>query len=163
LHIKYLHPFHAEEVEDILTASRRVIVVESNSSGQFARHLRAETGIKADDVVLKYDGEPFTPGFIAGIVQDMAAGRTRSLDVTQDEAREMAYHHIRTKLGNNARPVSFEQIKIPEHDEALWQITIAALKDGEPVGTLLVGTQTGAVVSWREVAREAALVSSVTA
>jgi hypothetical protein len=163
LHLKYLHPFHAQEVGEILAASRRIIVVENNSSGQFARHLRAETGIKAHDVVLKYDGEPFTPAFIVRAVEDIVAGRPRSLDVSEDEAREMAYHIIRTKLGNNARPVSYERVELPGHDEPLWQIGIVGLKDGQALGTLLVGVHTGAIVAWQEVAQEAVVVSTVTA
>ena len=47
LQIKFLVPFHVTEVSAILGKSRRVIVVENNQSGQFARHLRAETGIVA--------------------------------------------------------------------------------------------------------------------
>ena len=44
LHVKYLMPFHAREVAKQLGRSRRIIVVENNQSGQFARHLR-ETGV----------------------------------------------------------------------------------------------------------------------
>ena len=47
LQIKFLVPFHVDEVTDILGKSKRIIVVENNHSGQFARHLRAETGIVA--------------------------------------------------------------------------------------------------------------------
>jgi 2-oxoglutarate ferredoxin oxidoreductase subunit alpha len=61
LHLKYLFPFQAEAVTNLLSRSRRIIVVEVNSSGQFARHLRAETGLTADATILKYAGEPFTP------------------------------------------------------------------------------------------------------
>jgi pyruvate/2-oxoacid:ferredoxin oxidoreductase alpha subunit len=46
-----------------------VFVVENSASGQFARHLRAETGVAADGVILKYDGEPFTPGEVAGAIE----------------------------------------------------------------------------------------------
>src|SRR5438094_2550112 len=48
LQIRFLAPFHAGEVGALLRKSRRVIVVEHNKSGQFARHLRAETGIEAN-------------------------------------------------------------------------------------------------------------------
>ena len=84
LHLKYLFPFQAEAVTNLLAKSRRIIVIEVNSSGQFARHLRAETGINADATILKYAGEPFTPGYITRTVQDILAGRPLSLDVSQD-------------------------------------------------------------------------------
>jgi len=39
-------------------------MVEGNATGQGNRLLRQETGIKADHLVLKYDGAPFTPEYI---------------------------------------------------------------------------------------------------
>jgi 2-oxoglutarate ferredoxin oxidoreductase subunit alpha len=161
--VKYLHPFHADEVTDILSGSRRIIVVEGNSSGQFTRFLRAETGIKADHQVLKYDGEPFTPGYLVEAVGALLDGRPLSLDVTEDEAREMAYHFIRIKLANEARPVECEQVSLPGYDEPLWQVTLAGRKEGEPRGSLLIGVQTGATYGWGEQVPEAAEESPVTA
>jgi 2-oxoglutarate ferredoxin oxidoreductase subunit alpha len=163
LHIKYLHPFHADEVTDALSGGQRIIVVENNSSGQFARFMRAETGVKADHQVLKYDGEPFTPGFIFAAVGAILDGRPLSLDVSQEEAREMAYHYIRTKLDNEARPAEYEQVSLPGYDEALWKVTLVGRKEGEPRGSLLIGVQTGATYGWQEGAPEAAQASSVAA
>ncbi|MDK1080631.1 MAG: 2-oxoacid:acceptor oxidoreductase subunit alpha [Anaerolineae bacterium] len=150
LQIKYLFPFQAEQVVKILSDSKRIIVIELNSSGQFARHLRAETGIKADDTILKYNGEPFTPGYITQSVQDIVEGRALSLDVSEDEAGQIAYHYIRVKLGNDARPVGYEQVSLPDYDEPLWQVSIVGRKEGEPRGTLLIGVQTGATYTWQE-------------
>jgi TPP-dependent indolepyruvate ferredoxin oxidoreductase alpha subunit len=163
LHIKYLHPFHADEVTEILSGSQRIIVVENNSSGQFARFLRAETGIKADDQVLKYDGEPFTPGFIIAAVRAILDGRPLLLDVSQEEAREMAYHYIRINLANEARPAEYEQVSLPDYDESLWKVTLVGRKEGEPRGSLLIGLQTGATYGWQEGSPEAAQASSVAA
>ena len=44
LQFKYLLPFHSKEAIEILKNCKRTICVEMNSTGQFARHLRAETG-----------------------------------------------------------------------------------------------------------------------
>ncbi|MBI1881422.1 MAG: hypothetical protein HYR94_24850 [Chloroflexi bacterium] len=163
LHVKYLFPFQAEAVTNLLSKSRRIIVVEVNSSGQFARHLRAETGIKADATILKYAGEPFAPGYITQAVQDIIAGRPLSLDVSQDEAREIAYHFIRVKLANEARPVGFEQVSLPSYDEPIWRVALAGRKEGEPRGTLLIGVQTGSTYAWQAQTPEAALESSLIA
>lgn len=76
LQIKFLVPLHVDEISAILGASRRVIVVENNQSGQFARHLRAETGIAADGHVRKYDGEPFEPKHVVAGVKDVLGGAT---------------------------------------------------------------------------------------
>ncbi|MEW5960459.1 MAG: 2-oxoacid:acceptor oxidoreductase subunit alpha [Chloroflexota bacterium] len=149
LHLKYLFPFQAEAVAEILSQSRRVIVVEVNSSGQFARHLRAETGIRAYATVLQYAGEPFTPGYITQAVQAIVAGRPLSLDVSQDEARQIAYHFIRVKLANEARPVAIEQASLPGYDEPVWRVSLAGRKEGEPRGALLIGVQTGATISYQ--------------
>ncbi len=61
LPIKWIVPFHADAVLDVLSESKRIIVVENNYSGQFARYLRSETGISAHGHIRKYDGEPFMP------------------------------------------------------------------------------------------------------
>ncbi len=76
LQIKLLMPFHAQEVSQILGKSKRIVVVENNQSGQFARHLRAETGILATGHIRKYDGEPFEPKHIVAGVVEILAGKT---------------------------------------------------------------------------------------
>ena len=77
LQVKFLVPFHAKEVTAILGKSRRIIVVENNHSGQFARHLRAETGIAANGHVRKYDGEPFEPRHVVAAVKEILATARR--------------------------------------------------------------------------------------
>ena len=70
LEFSYIHPLPVEKVSAILSKVKRGIIVESNYSGQFARHLKAETGYVADDECLKYDGEPMTPGYIVSKVKE---------------------------------------------------------------------------------------------
>jgi 2-oxoglutarate/2-oxoacid ferredoxin oxidoreductase subunit alpha len=85
LQIKFLVPFHVTEVSAILGKSRRVIVVENNQSGQFARHLRAETGIVAQGHIRKYDGEPFEPKHIVAAVKELVATGTELIEVLSTE------------------------------------------------------------------------------
>jgi 2-oxoglutarate ferredoxin oxidoreductase subunit alpha len=75
LHIKWIVPLHAEEITRILSRSQRIIMVENNYSGQFARYLRSETGIAAHGHIRKYDGEPFMPHHIVEAVKEQLAGR----------------------------------------------------------------------------------------
>ena len=75
LHIKWIVPFHAGEVGRILSRSKKVIIVENNYSGQFARYLRSETGFAAHGHIRKYDGEPFMPHHIVGGVKEQLAGK----------------------------------------------------------------------------------------
>ena len=76
LPIKWIVPFHTQEVSRVLSRSKRVIVVENNYSGQFARYLRSETGFTAHGHVRKYDGEPFMPHHIVESVKEQLAGKT---------------------------------------------------------------------------------------
>jgi 2-oxoglutarate ferredoxin oxidoreductase subunit alpha len=75
LQIKLLVPFHVKEVTNILSRSKKIIIVENNFSGQFARHLRAETGLVARGQIRKYDGEPFEPKHIVAGVKEILAGK----------------------------------------------------------------------------------------
>ena len=76
LPIKWLVPLHVVEITRMLTASKRVIIVENNYSGQFARYLRSETGFAAHGHIRKYDGEPFRPHHIVEAVKEQLAGKT---------------------------------------------------------------------------------------
>ena len=58
--------------------------MENNYSGQFARYLRGETGIRADAHIRKYDGEPFMPHHIADGVLELVAGRSEIYVPTQE-------------------------------------------------------------------------------
>ncbi|MBI4658746.1 MAG: 2-oxoacid:acceptor oxidoreductase subunit alpha [Verrucomicrobia bacterium] len=77
LPIKWIVPFHAAEVSRILSRSQKVIIVENNHSGQFARYLRSETGFGAHGHIRKYDGEPFMPHHIVEAAKEQLAGQTR--------------------------------------------------------------------------------------
>jgi 2-oxoglutarate ferredoxin oxidoreductase subunit alpha len=85
LHIRYLLPFQVREVQKMLGRSRRILVVENSQSGQFARHLRAETGIAANGHIRKYDGEPFEPKHIVAAVQEILHGKAEIVNVASIE------------------------------------------------------------------------------
>ena len=76
LPIKWIVPFHADAVIDTLSDAKRIIVVENNYSGQFARYMRSETGISAHGHIRKYDGEPFVPHHIVDGVMDLMGEKT---------------------------------------------------------------------------------------
>ena len=77
LQIKWIVPLHAAAITLTLSKSNKVVIVENNYSGQFARYLRSETGIVADGHIRKYDGEPFMPHHIIDGVKAILAGTTR--------------------------------------------------------------------------------------
>jgi len=73
LQIKWLVPLQADAILDALGSSQRVIIVENNYSGQFARYLRSETSFEAAGHIRKYDGEPFMPHHIVDGVKAILA------------------------------------------------------------------------------------------
>ncbi|HLZ31215.1 MAG TPA: 2-oxoacid:acceptor oxidoreductase subunit alpha [Chloroflexota bacterium] len=77
LQIKWLVPLHAEHILATLAGSKKVIIVENNYSGQFARYLRSETSFVPDGYIRKYDGEPFMPHHIVEGVKQVLAQVTR--------------------------------------------------------------------------------------
>jgi 2-oxoglutarate/2-oxoacid ferredoxin oxidoreductase subunit alpha len=85
LHFKVLVPFQADFATKFLSKSHKIIMVENSQSGQFARHLRAETGIAAHAHVRKYDGEPFEPKHVVAAVKELLRGKTNVIDVLSTE------------------------------------------------------------------------------
>jgi 2-oxoglutarate/2-oxoacid ferredoxin oxidoreductase subunit alpha len=77
LQIKWLVPLHGDAIQSTLAKCAKVIIVENNYSGQFARYLRSETGFAADGHIRKYDGEPFMPHHIVDGVKAILAGSTK--------------------------------------------------------------------------------------
>jgi 2-oxoglutarate ferredoxin oxidoreductase subunit alpha len=152
LQIKYLVPFHTNEISEILRRCKKTICVEANYTGQFARHLRAETGITVDHHILKYDCEPFEPHQILEEVKAIIEGRDRSRDLTIEEAREMAYHYIRSRLTETLRPGRISQREANGFGEAVWDVEIVSRESGDKRGELLIGVETGSTYSWQPVA-----------
>jgi 2-oxoglutarate ferredoxin oxidoreductase subunit alpha len=70
LSVKWIKPFHADEISRALSKAKKILVVENNFSGQFYRYLRSETGISVHGHIRKYDGEPFLPHHVANGVLD---------------------------------------------------------------------------------------------
>jgi len=149
LHFKYMLPFHSREASEILARTKRTICIEMNSTGQFARHLRAETGYTVHDKILKYDGEPFEPAYLAEQVRAILENRPRSLDVTPDEAREIAYHYIRTHLTEDFRPGQVVRADGNGAGEPVWRVEIVNRDSGAKHGLLQVGVETGSTHSWQ--------------
>jgi 2-oxoglutarate ferredoxin oxidoreductase subunit alpha len=147
LQIRHLVPFPTEAVVQALASHPRAFVVEGNQSGQFARLMRAETGHHAAGLILKYDGEPFRPAEIADEVQLRLAGRVPSGRLTEAEARETAYHFIRSRLHDALRPTHARLVDGAE--EPVWHLVLADRKGGAVAGELSVGADTGATLSWR--------------
>jgi 2-oxoglutarate ferredoxin oxidoreductase subunit alpha len=69
LHLSELLPFPAKAVSDAMSKARNSYAIESNATGQLARLIKAETGYDVSGRILKFDGRPFTPAYIAEAVR----------------------------------------------------------------------------------------------
>ena len=73
LHLNELWPFPAKAVADAVSKARDSYVIENNATGQLTRLIKAETGYDVGGRILKYDGRPFTPAYIAQAVKKEAS------------------------------------------------------------------------------------------
>ncbi len=64
LHFSQVWPLDRRRILPVLENAGRVICVEGNATGQFARVVHRETGFLIEHHIRRYDGLPFTPEFI---------------------------------------------------------------------------------------------------
>jgi 2-oxoglutarate ferredoxin oxidoreductase subunit alpha len=69
LHLNELWPFPAKAVADAVSKAQHSYAIENNATGQLAHLIRTETGYDVSGRILKYDGRPFTPDYIAQAVR----------------------------------------------------------------------------------------------
>jgi len=69
LHFPQVWPFPEAATLAALEGALRVLTVENNATGQLARLIRRETGLKASGSILKYDGRPFTLDEVASALE----------------------------------------------------------------------------------------------
>ncbi len=71
LQLVYMLPFPAARVKKILEKSKKTIAVEHNSTSQFSGLIREHLLKDVDHRILKYDGRPFNPGFLAERIKEV--------------------------------------------------------------------------------------------
>lgn len=64
LHFAQVWPLVPTQFLDLLRSAKKVVCVEANATGQFARLLARESGFVVPHQILRYDGLPFTAGYI---------------------------------------------------------------------------------------------------
>ena len=90
-------------------------------------------------------------GLTDGIIGLVNHGQPRSLDVTQWEAREIAYHYVRVHLGEEVRPGNIGKAESNGYGEPTWNVEIVNRESGAKTGELHIGVQTGSTHSWQPV------------
>jgi 2-oxoglutarate ferredoxin oxidoreductase subunit alpha len=69
LHLSELWPFPAKAVADAVHRTPNTYAIENNATGHLARLIKVETGYDVSGRILKYDGRPFAPAYIAQAVK----------------------------------------------------------------------------------------------
>ncbi|HNH76735.1 MAG TPA: transketolase C-terminal domain-containing protein, partial [Candidatus Obscuribacter sp.] len=154
LNIKYIAPFHAKEVSEILGKAKKKISVEVNYTSQMARHIKAETGISMDAHINRYDGEPLEPAFVAEHVKRILAGKALSLECTEEEAKDIGYHYLRTHALEKLRPSKLTKESGNGFGEQVWNIEFTERATGKTGARMLVGVSTGSTHSFEKLASE---------
>ncbi|MCJ7631372.1 2-oxoacid:acceptor oxidoreductase subunit alpha, partial [Candidatus Bathyarchaeota archaeon] len=67
----YILPFPTAKIEKTLKEANRVIVVEGNKTSQFSGLIREHVLRDVDQKILKYDGRPFNPVYLAGKIKEV--------------------------------------------------------------------------------------------
>jgi 2-oxoglutarate/2-oxoacid ferredoxin oxidoreductase subunit alpha len=145
---KWIAPFHGKEFTEILSKCKKKISVEANFTSMFARYLRGETGIAMDGHITKYDGEPLEPAYVVEHVKDILANKKENLEVTESEAKEIAYHYLRTHYQEKLRPVKVVRESANGHGEPIWNVEIAERVSGTKGASMKIGALTGATYSF---------------
>ncbi|HEY9777640.1 MAG TPA: 2-oxoacid:acceptor oxidoreductase subunit alpha [Planktothrix sp.] len=148
LNIKWIFPFHAKEVSELLGKAKKKISVEVNFTSQMARYIRSETGIGMDAHINKYDGEPLEPNEVVDEVKAIIGSKKACLDVTEEEAKEIAYHYLRTHSFEKLRPVKCVRESANGHGEPLWTVEFAERATGSAGATMKIGAVTGSTYSF---------------
>jgi 2-oxoglutarate ferredoxin oxidoreductase subunit alpha len=71
LQIVYLQPFPTEKAKKALNKAEKTIVVENNKTSQLSSLIREHLLRDVDHKILKYDGRPFNPCFLAERVKEV--------------------------------------------------------------------------------------------
>lgn len=149
--LKYIAPFHAKEVTEILSKCKKKFSVEVNFTSQMARHIKAETGISMDAHINRYDGEPMEPAGVIAEVKEKLAGRAISLNVSEADAREIAYHYLRTHYSERLRPGTLVMEEKNGKGEPTWKIELIERTSGAKAAEMVVGVNSGATYSYETV------------
>jgi 2-oxoglutarate ferredoxin oxidoreductase subunit alpha len=65
-----LEPFPVEPLKKALSDSDKIVNIEGNATGQLAAHL-SRYGICVDDMILRFDGRPFTVDFLIDKIKEV--------------------------------------------------------------------------------------------
>jgi 2-oxoglutarate ferredoxin oxidoreductase subunit alpha len=71
LQILYLQPFPSNRIRKTLKKAKKTIIIENNKTSQLSSLIREYLLIDVDHKILKYDGRPFNPGYLAEKIKEV--------------------------------------------------------------------------------------------
>lgn len=148
---KYLAPFHVKEWTELLGKCKKTISVEANFTSQFARHIKAETGVSMHAHVNKYDGEPLEPAWVIDRVREILNGKRVDLNVSECDAKDIAYHYLRTHYAEKLRPTKAVLESKNGKGESIWRVELVERATGNRAGEMTIGAETGATYTFEPV------------
>jgi 2-oxoglutarate ferredoxin oxidoreductase subunit alpha len=94
VHFTHIFPMDGRAVKKLLKKSKKLVIIENNSTAQMAGLLRQYAAVKMDATILKYDGRPFFPGQIAEEITKLkATGYKARKPVTVVEKEDLEYYN----------------------------------------------------------------------
>ena len=83
-------------------------------------------------------------------MKDAAAGKKINLDLSEAEAKEIAYHYLRTHYAEKLRPVKLTRESANGHGEPIWNVELAERVSGNKGATMKIGAVTGSTYSFEK-------------
>ncbi|MEM5814803.1 MAG: 2-oxoacid:acceptor oxidoreductase subunit alpha [Candidatus Aenigmatarchaeota archaeon] len=95
IHFSYLYPLNERMVRKLLKKAKVRIIVENNSTAQFAGMLRQYTGVRMDFCILRYDARPFFPENITEEITKLrdAGYKSRQKRIVVCEKEDLEYYN----------------------------------------------------------------------
>ncbi len=87
LQCRLMRPFPAADIERILKAAKRTVLIEENYSGQLGALITEQTGVRIDDRVLKFDGRPFSEDEMVAALRARVTGKPAGTEVVMTHVR----------------------------------------------------------------------------
>lgn len=75
IHFNEIFPLSKDALPHKIREGAELIGVENNATGQFAKLLMMETGIKIEERILKFDGRPFSPQELVQQIEEIKGDR----------------------------------------------------------------------------------------
>jgi len=94
LHFSFLFPLNKEKVAKALSGSGKTVMLENNSTGQFAGVLKEYCDFEPDFLLLKYDGRQFFAEQIAEEVSKLSAKKFKGdKEIRISEKEDLEYYN----------------------------------------------------------------------